>query len=111
NLLPKCCFDLLKGEVRKTDHCRSGEWHLQHGAVPQEGRQWKRATLQRRFFNQSSQTRRNPTGNKCVGVTPEIDPRFGVDRHFVDQLLSNREMAFSETFLPDWISCRVQETI
>ena len=78
------CLHLLKSHVSKSDHGWAGQRHLQHFAVPQKRRERKRAILERRFFEQSAQSRRDTTGDKRVSIAPEIDPRFGVRYHLVD---------------------------
>ena len=96
-------FHFLESEVGEADHRRTSERHSHLFADAKKSGQRQRAVFRRRFFQNSAQASGNPAGNEGIRIAPKIDPRLGVARHFVYEILTDCETALAETFFPDRI--------
>src|ERR1041385_4029465 len=111
HLFAKSRLDFLKGNVRKRNQARPGEGKFRHLACAQKFWQRRGTIFGRHLLENATQTGRDPTGYKCVGIAPEIDPRRSLDRDFADQRRADGETGFAETLFADRVRSGVQETI
>ncbi len=62
-----------------------------------------------RLLEKGAQTGRDATGDEGIVIAPEINPGGRVDRDLVDQIFTDRKMAFAKTFLADGIGRGIEE--
>ncbi len=70
----KSSFHFLKRHHRERDQSRSSQGKLRRVAGLHKCRQWHHTAFRARFLHDPAQTSSDAGRNKCVAVTPEIDP-------------------------------------